>query len=139
MWVLDTNHVSELTFRSTAGLRLLHRLNQTEGECAVTAITVEESIRGWLGEIRRHTEVRKQIPSYRRLILQVEIFASWQILPWDDAAADRFEIMNNLRQTVGTQDLKIAAICLDHDATLLTRNRRDFEKVPGLKIENWLD
>jgi tRNA(fMet)-specific endonuclease VapC len=36
-------------------------------------------------------------------------------------------------------DLKIAAICLAHDATLLSRNLRDFEKVPDLRTENWLD
>lgn len=40
---------------------------------------------------------------------------------------------------IGTMDLKIAAICLAHDATLLTRNLVDFEKVPGLRVENWLD
>ena len=36
-------------------------------------------------------------------------------------------------------DLKIAAICIAHDPLLLTRNLVDFEKVPGLQVENWLD
>ncbi len=36
-------------------------------------------------------------------------------------------------------DLKIAAITLAHDALLLTRNIADFERVPGLRAENWLD
>jgi len=36
-------------------------------------------------------------------------------------------------------DLKIAAICIAHDATLLTRNVRDFEAIPGLRVENWVD
>lgn len=40
---------------------------------------------------------------------------------------------------VGTQDLKIACICLAHYATLLTRNVADFKPVPGLRGENWLD
>jgi tRNA(fMet)-specific endonuclease VapC len=40
---------------------------------------------------------------------------------------------------VGAMDLKIAAICLVHDAVLLTRNLVDFSKVPGLRVENWLD
>lgn len=139
MLVLDTNHTSELVFRTAAGLRLLQRLDQSGGEVAVTAITVEESLRGWLAEIRRQTEPRLQIPAYRRLIRQVEVFASWLVLPWDDDAANRFDALKAIRQRVGTQDLKIACICLAHDATLLTRNRVDFEKVPGLRVDNWLD
>ena len=38
---------------------------------------------------------------------------------------------------IGTHDLKIAAITLVHDATLLSGNLRDFKKVPGLKVEDW--
>ncbi len=34
-------------------------------------------------------------------------------------------------------DLKIAAITLANNATLLTRNLADFNKVPGLKAEDW--
>ena len=61
------------------------------------------------------------------------------MLPFDDEAAATFDALESLRLRIGTMDLKIAAICLAHDATLLTRNLVDFEKVPGLKAENWLD
>ncbi|NJN13673.1 MAG: type II toxin-antitoxin system VapC family toxin, partial [Richelia sp. RM2_1_2] len=37
----------------------------------------------------------------------------------------------------GTQDLRISSIVLSCDGILLTRNLQDFEKVPGLKIQNW--
>ncbi len=49
-------------------------------------------------------------------------------------------IMNNLRQQkirIGTLDLRIASIVLATDGILVTRNFRDFERVPNLKIENW--
>ena len=36
-------------------------------------------------------------------------------------------------------DLKIAAIALSHAALLLSRNLVDFTRVPGLRVENWLD
>ncbi len=39
---------------------------------------------------------------------------------------------------IATTDLKIASICLSSNATLLSRNLRDFEKVAGLKVEDWL-
>ena len=35
-------------------------------------------------------------------------------------------------------DLRIASIALTHDATLLSRNLRDFTKIPGLRVEDWL-
>ena len=139
MFVLDTNHVSELTYCTSAGSRLLQRLKATQLDAAVSAITVEESLRGWLSAIRRESEPRNQIAAYQRLIKQVEVFASWLVLPWDDDAADLFDSLKSLRQKVGTQDLKIASICLAHDATLLTRNLADFESVPGLRVEDWLD
>jgi tRNA(fMet)-specific endonuclease VapC len=106
---------------------------------AVTAVTVEESLRGWLAEIRRHSEPRRQVPAYRRLITQVDIFSAWLVLPWDDAAADCFDALKSVRQRVGTQDLKIASICLAHDAMLLTRNVQDYRFIPNLLVENWLD
>ena len=139
MLVLDTNHVSELTYRTAAGLRLIQKLDVTNEDAAVTAINVEESLRGWLAEIRRRTDPRTQIAAYQRLIRQVEVFASWLVLPWDEDAADHFDSLKSLRQQVGMQDLKIACICLAHDATLLTRNLADFKPIPGLRVENWLD
>jgi len=36
-------------------------------------------------------------------------------------------------------DLEIACIVLEYDTVILTRNRSDFETVPGLQFENWLD
>ena len=139
MLVLDTNHVSELTYRTAASLRLIQKLVVTNEDAAVPAINVEESLRGWLAEIRRRTDPRTQIAAYQRLIRQVEVFASWLVLPWDEDAANHFDSLKSLRQQVGTQDLKIACICLAHDATLLTRNLADFKPIPGLRVENWLD
>jgi tRNA(fMet)-specific endonuclease VapC len=40
---------------------------------------------------------------------------------------------------IGLPDLLIAAITLPNKATLVTRNTKDFGKVPGLQIENWVD
>ena len=138
MVVLDTDHASELGFRSAAGVRLLHRLSAGSEDAVVTAITVEEQMRGWLAEIRRRANPADQIAAYDRLVRQVELFASWVILPWDLAAVEWFRRLRDQRIRVGTQDLKIASIALAHDATVLTRNLQDFAQVPGLKIENWL-
>lgn len=38
---------------------------------------------------------------------------------------------------VSTHDLRIAAICMDRSATLISRNRKDFDRVPGLSVTYW--
>jgi tRNA(fMet)-specific endonuclease VapC len=68
----------------------------------------------------------------------VRFFNKWQILPFNEPAADRFEALRKQRVRIGTQDLKIASIALEAGALLLTANLRDFERVPGLRVENWL-
>ena len=139
MVVLDTDHASELGMRSAAGLRLLDRINQSREAPVITAITVEEQMRGWLAEIRRQTDPALQITPYHHLVRQVELLASWTILPWDQDSVAIFVSLRKQGVRAGTQDLKIAAITLAHDARLLTRNTVDFIKVPGLRFENWLD
>ena len=69
----------------------------------------------------------------------IETLGDLTILPFDREAANIFHRLRPLHRRTGTMDLKIAAICIAHDATLLTRNLVDFEKVPGLRVENWLD
>jgi len=64
------------------------------------------------------------------LVRQVELFASWLILPWDLAAVEWFRRLRDQRIRAGTQDLKIASIALAHDATVVTRNLQDSAQVP---------
>jgi tRNA(fMet)-specific endonuclease VapC len=47
--------------------------------------------------------------------------------------------VQSARVRIATRDLKIAAISLASSALLLTANRLDFEKVPGLRFESWLE
>ena len=68
-----------------------------------------------------------------------EFFATFQIAPFDREAADRFDSLQEAKVRIATRDLKIAAITLANNALLLTANRRDFERVPGLRFENWLE
>ena len=62
---------------------------------------------------------------------------SYLSLLFDEKAVAEFQRLWITRLRIGTMDLKIAAIALANDATLVTRNRIDFEKVPGLRIEDW--
>jgi len=48
-----------------------------------------------------------------------------------------FERLRQQRVRIGTMDLKIAAIALEHNALGLSGNLRDFQQVPGLDVEDW--
>ena len=106
---------------------------------ALTVITVEEGLRGWLAEIRRQSDPKRQIAFYAKLQRQVEVFAEWTILPWEATSADLFLRFRREGIRIGTMDLKIASVALTYDAVVLTRNAVDFLHVDGLRVENWLD
>ncbi len=95
-------------------------------------------MRGWLAVIHREPKPRRQITSYERLRRPFDFYAQLNVLPWDDAAAREFERLRSEKVRIPTMDLKIACIALVHDAVLLSRNLRDFRKVPDLRVENWL-
>jgi hypothetical protein len=64
--VLDTDHVSALSFPSQESLHLLERIRGSGQEAATTIVTVEERLRGWLAEIHGHTDPHRQILAYER-------------------------------------------------------------------------
>ena len=139
MLVLDTDHFSEWERGSAAGSRLRTRLRGANDDMAVTVVTVEEQMRGWLAEIRRHNDPHRQISPYAKFQRQVEAFADWMVLGWDAESAELFLDLRRQGLRLGTMDLKIACIVLARDASLLTRNTSDFAGVPGLRFENWLE
>jgi len=83
--------------------------------------------------------VEKQVAAYRRLKDVLERYLKINVLGFDEAAAFEFKRLQGLRLRIGTMDLKIAAIALANDATLLTRNLKDFGLVPGLRVEDWTE
>ncbi len=139
MFVLDTVHVTEYQRgTSAAAQRLKQRLDSATEPYATTIITVEENMRGWMAAIRRTNDPRRQIDGYSRFQRLFNFYATWNILEWNAAVVDEFESLRQAGIRVGTMDLKIASIVLANDATLLTRNTNDFNRIPGLRIEDWL-
>lgn len=49
----------------------------------------------------------------------------------------RYSALKKQKLNVGGNDLKIAAIALEVGATVATRNRRDFARIPGIVTEDW--
>jgi len=138
MLVLDTDHLVELDRGSSQGAALQRKLEDAGDEVATTIISAEEQFRGWLAQIHRQRDPHEQIATYQRLQRRIAFFAAWHVLPWDTDAADILQGLRRQRVRIGTMDLKIASIVLAHDATLLSRNLRDFQQVPNLRVEDWL-
>jgi len=137
--VLDTNHYDELANDSGCGRSARRRIENCQADVFISIVSVQESVQGWMALINRKRAGREQVRAYARFQNCIEALAKLTILPFDESAARVFENLRRQRLRSGTMDLKIAAICLAHDGLLLTRNLSDFEKVPGLRVENWLD
>ena len=105
--------------------------------CCIVA--AEESLQGWLAFLRSRKSGADQLEPYTQLLDCIVTLNKFTILPFDHEAAEHFHRLEKLLPRLGRMDLKIAAIALAHDATLLSRNLRDFDQVPGLRVENWLD
>ena len=76
-----------------------------------------------------------------RLEALAQLLRPMQVLPFDSAcAAHAASIRVALEATgtpIGPHDTLIAATALRHQATLVTRNVREFSRVPGLQCLNW--
>ena len=139
MLVLDTDHIVEYQKGTSAeAVRLKERLDGTSEPYATTIVTVEEIMRGWMAAVRRTNDPHHQINAYRKLRQLFRFFAVWNVLDWDEAAADEFQRLRLMKTQVGTMDLKIASVVLARGGKLLSRNSSDFERVPGLVMEDWL-
>jgi tRNA(fMet)-specific endonuclease VapC len=106
---------------------------------AVSIISVEEQLNGWYGVLRRPLSAKALADVYQRMTRNISFLAALPIVTFSEAAILRFEALKAMRLNVGSNDLRIAAIALENDATVVTRNTRDFERVPGLRIENWAE
>jgi tRNA(fMet)-specific endonuclease VapC len=142
MILLDTDHTTFLKYpESERGRRLIGRMEAMSPTevFGVAIITVEERMRGWLAVIAKERSPTRQVFGYRELGLLFDFYRDFEIVPFDDAAARRFEELGRQKLRLGTMDRKIAATALVNNALLLSANRIDFQKVPGLRVENWLD
>lgn len=61
----------------------------------------------------------------------------FRILAISKAGLSRFDDLVGQKLNIGRMDLRIAAITLANGGTLVTRNVRDFRRVPGLAVEDW--
>lgn len=102
------------------------------GDVCLSAVTVSELYAG----VEKSAIPDKNRDALERFLTPVDIY---------DYGIEEAEIYGRIRAalekagtSIGPYDLMIAAHCISRDCVLVTNNMREFERVPGLKVENWL-
>lgn len=130
MYFLDTNVIIDIIRGKHPALKR-HFINTKRTEIAIPSIVVAELEYG-----ARHSD---NYEDNRRKFMN--IIKNFEILPFTNKEA---EFYGYIRQTltsqgkiIGPNDLFIAAMALSTDATLITHNTDEFNRIPDLKIEDW--
>jgi tRNA(fMet)-specific endonuclease VapC len=135
IYQLDTDHVSLLQRQGAIGGTLQARLSRRAPDDYGTAvISYEEQFQGWAAQIARARTGAERLEAYAQLKASLRYFCGIAVWDYTPAAEAFFTRLKGAKLHVGTKDLQIAAIALASGATLLSRNLRDFSRIPGL---NW--
>ena len=135
LFVLDTDLLS-LYYRGDPFV--VQRVDaRSPAELAITVLTVDEQLTGWYTLTRQARRPEEIARAYAHLGEAVVRLGHWRILPYTESAIARVAQLKALRLNVRLMDLRIAAVALENQAVVVTRNRRDFGRVPGLSVEDW--
>jgi len=108
-------------------------LDNSGDDVYVTIISLDEQLHGAFREIASN-DATIRIRGYRRLRDITLDYAGRPMLDYDDKSESIFDRLKGMKGRPATKDLRIASIALTHDATLVTGNVKDFEKIPMLKL-----
>lgn len=129
-YLLDTNICIALLKNSDAGL-VQKMKEQTPDNFVLCSVVKAELLFG----------ARKSQNVEKNLLLLNKFFAQFSSDPFDDNSAEYYgvnrAILEKLGEPIGEADLLISSIALANNYTVITRNHREFIRVPGLKIEVW--
>ncbi|HZV06583.1 MAG TPA: type II toxin-antitoxin system VapC family toxin [Gemmataceae bacterium] len=135
LYVLDTDVV---TLLRGGHPQISQRVSShAPADLAITIITVEEQLTGWYARIRQARKRDELARVYQLLTDTVGWFTGRSILSYTEPAILRYEQLRTMRLNIGGSDLRIAAIALEVGAIVVTRNLRDFQRIPNLVVEDW--
>jgi tRNA(fMet)-specific endonuclease VapC len=130
IFLLDTNIISDL-MRRPQGMVARRLAAATEDE-VITSVVVACEIRFGLA---RHPSPRIEDAWHSlRTLIPVAALGKDVIASYGQTRA----ALERAGTPIGPNDLLIAAHALSLDALVVTDNVREFERVPGLRVENWL-
>ncbi len=139
MFLLDTDHLVIMQRNAQPEAdRLRQRMTQfKQTDFFVSIVSIHEQMLGankYVSQARTRASV---IRGYQMIETALLDYSQFQILPFDEPAAIKFDELRQAGVRIGTMDLRIAAIALSNECTVLTRNSVDFDKVPDLQVDDW--
>jgi tRNA(fMet)-specific endonuclease VapC len=138
MTALDTDVLTDLLNGNAAYAQRLELV--PEADRCLPIVVLEEQFRGRLDIIRKAQAGRVRVSvggAYDLFLESVVKTRPFSLLPCSSTADALFNQFRSAKIRIGSQDLRIASICIAHDATLVTRNARDYSLVTGLKFDIW--
>lgn len=129
-YLLDTNICIYVIKRRP--IEVLSRFNEAAGRLAISSVTLSELLHG----AEKSQQIAKNLTA-------VDDFCSrLDVLPYAETAAAHYgDIRADLERKgtpIGVNDIHIAAHARSEGLVLVTNNQREFERVSGLRIENWI-
>jgi tRNA(fMet)-specific endonuclease VapC len=129
--MLDTNIVIYVIKRRP--LEILEVFNAHAGQMCISSITLAELLHG----VEKSSMITKNLRKVEDFVSRLEV------LPYENTAASHYgDIRTNLEKkgtVIGINDLHIAAHARSEGLILVSNNVREFERVEGLRLENWIE
>jgi tRNA(fMet)-specific endonuclease VapC len=136
LYILDTDHVSLILCNHNRVIA-----NALQQQIAITIVTVQELFNGWVGRVNDPSQIHNLPAIYSKLWTTVKYLQTVEILDFtpeaDTCLKQLLKEHPPLRKNRLQKDMRIAAIALSLNATVVTRNQRDFGQVPGIAIADW--
>ena len=130
-YMLDTNIVIYVIKKKP--LSALQVFNQQAGHTAISSITLAELLHG----------AEKSNAQARSLAVVEDFCSRLEVLPYGPKAAQHYgsirSALEKRGQTIGINDLHIAAHARSEGLTLVSNNLREFERVEALQLSNWVE
>lgn len=130
-YLLDTNMV--IYTMKNRPPQVKRRFQQHEGQMCISAVTLGELVFG----AEHSQQVERNLADIEAMVARLEV------LPFDRKAAYHFgqirAALYSMGQPIGPYDMMIAGHARASGLILITNNLNEFERIPGLLLENWCD
>jgi tRNA(fMet)-specific endonuclease VapC len=133
-WMLDTNTLVYVLNARPQYQRVLDRFNEHDPQrLCLSSITLAE-LRFGVAQSQRRDETQKKLD---------RVVGALTVVPFEEGAAMAYGVLRAALQAegqpIGPLDTLIAGHALSEGTTLVTNNLREFSRVKGLRLENWIE